>query len=338
MSGSLESLRSRRALIRTALTSGVAAVAAAAVATPRTAVAAAGDALRIGRNNTAGTSQTILNSNASGASFTLRTTNGATNSTGIFGWASHAGSFSTRGVYGRSDATTGNGVQGIASAELGQTAGVLGYALSTDLGSGVVGLAEGEGVGVYGSAGGALGWGVYSDGDLGTSGDLYVDGTIFKGGGGFRIDHPDDPAGKYLNHSFVESPDMKTFYDGIAVLDGSGSARVSMPAWFAKINRDVRYSLTAVGASMPNLHVSAEFDGAAFAIAGGAPRGRVSWTVTGIRKDPWAEANRIIVEQPKPQNERGTLLHPAARGQSADRATHRRKSGLRERLNAGTES
>jgi hypothetical protein len=38
--------------------------------------------------------------------------------------------------------------------------------------------------------------------------NLQVDGTVSKGGGSFRIDHPLDAANKYLSHSFVESPDM----------------------------------------------------------------------------------------------------------------------------------
>ena len=31
---------------------------------------------------------------------------------------------------------------------------------------------------------------------------------------------------------------------------------------------------------------------------------KVSWQVTGIRKDPWANANRIRVEEDKPAKER----------------------------------
>jgi hypothetical protein len=38
------------------------------------------------------------------------------------------------------------------------------------------------------------------------AGDATVTGSLSKGGGSFRIDHPLDPAGKYLYHSFVESP------------------------------------------------------------------------------------------------------------------------------------
>ena len=42
--------------------------------------------------------------------------------------------------------------------------------------------------------------------------------------GSFKIDHPLDPANKYLYHSFVESPVMKNIYDGTVVTDGSGTA------------------------------------------------------------------------------------------------------------------
>jgi trimeric autotransporter adhesin len=56
-------------------------------------------------------------------------------------------------------------------------------------------------------------------------------GSLSKSGGGFRIDHPLDPAGKYLCHSFVESPDMKNVNDGSTVLDGQGRAEVVLPDW-----------------------------------------------------------------------------------------------------------
>jgi len=46
-----------------------------------------------------------------------------------------------------------------------------------------------------------------------------------QGGGSFKIDHPLDPANKFLYHSFVESPDMKNVYDGVVTLDAKGEAR-----------------------------------------------------------------------------------------------------------------
>ena len=45
-------------------------------------------------------------------------------------------------------------------------------------------------------------------------------------------------------------------------------------------------------------------------------RHRVSWQVTGIRKDAYANANRIPVEEDKSAAERGRYLHPSAFGKS----------------------
>ena len=61
------------------------------------------------------------------------------------------------------------------------------------------------------------------------------------------IDHPLDPENKYLNHSFVESPDMKNIYDGVVTLDNNGEAVVTLPDWFDALNKDFRYQLTCIG-------------------------------------------------------------------------------------------
>jgi hypothetical protein len=37
---------------------------------------------------------------------------------------------------------------------------------------------------------------------------------------------------------------------------------------------------------------------------------RVSWQVTGIRQDPYANKRRIKVEEEKPERERDHYLHP----------------------------
>lgn len=78
-------------------------------------------------------------------------------------------------------------------------------------------------------------------------GNVNITGTLFKGGGGFRIDDPIDPANKHLVHSFVESPDMKTIYDGTVTTDGNGFATVGLPGYFQAENRDYRYQLTVIG-------------------------------------------------------------------------------------------
>ena len=150
-------------------------------------------------------------------------------------------------------------------------------------------------------------------------GNVEVTGMLSKAGGSFKIDHPLDPENKYLSHSFVESPDMKNIYDGLAQLDNNGEAVVEMPDWFAALNGDFRYLLTAVGAPMPGLYIAEEIANNRFKISGGMARMRVSWQVTGIRRDAWANQNRIRVEEAKSEKERGHYLHPEAFGQPQER-------------------
>ena len=59
-------------------------------------------------------------------------------------------------------------------------------------------------------------------------GDVDVEGTLSKSAGSFKIDHPLDPANKYLYHSFVESPDMMNVYNGVITLDVAQQA-LAMP-------------------------------------------------------------------------------------------------------------
>ena len=60
-----------------------------------------------------------------------------------------------------------------------------------------------------------------------------------------------------------------------------------------------------------------------FKIAGGISAMKVSWQVTGIRKDPWANAHRVQVEENKPDNERGYYIHPDLYGQPAENQINR---------------
>ena len=43
----------------------------------------------------------------------------------------------------------------------------------------------------------------------------------------------------------------------------------------------------------------------------------MSWQVTGIRHDPYAEDNRIPVEELKAEPDRGRYIYPAGYGESA---------------------
>ncbi len=224
----------------------------------------------------------------------VRGINAGTGGAGIGVWGSQGGS--GWGVYGES--VGGRGVYGLST--------------GTD-GKGVVGIAN-NGANAYGV------WGLSSDGYAGYfSGNVRVNGTLSKSAGSFEIDHPLDPANKTLSHSFVESPDMKNVYDGVVALDAQGEAWVQLPDWFEALNRDFRYQLTCVGGYAP-VYIAEEVKGNRFKIAGGKPGLKVSWQVTGIRQDPYAEAHRIPVEQDKPAAERGFYLHPDLYGQPASKS------------------
>jgi hypothetical protein len=139
-----------------------------------------------------------------------------------------------------------------------------------------------------------------------------VFGGISKGVGSFKIDHPLDPLHKYLQHSFVESPDMMNVYNGLVTLDDNGEAWVLLPNYFQTLNSDYRYQLTSIGRPNPDLFIAQEVAANKFKIAGGKPGSKVSWQVTGIRQDPYAKAHRIQVETEKPLSEQGKYLFPDA--------------------------
>lgn len=151
------------------------------------------------------------------------------------------------------------------------------------------------------------------------NGNVNVVNTLSKGGGAFRIDHPLDPENKILQHSFVESPDMMNVYNGIVVLDAKGEATIEMANYFEALNRDFRYQLTCLGEFAP-VFVKSKISGNRFSISGGKPGMEVSWQVTGIRHDKWAEANRIQVQINKDSRESGKYIHPESFGLSIEKA------------------
>jgi hypothetical protein len=152
------------------------------------------------------------------------------------------------------------------------------------------------------------------------SGNLHVTGAITAGVKDFKIDHPLDPANKYLLHASVESSEMKNIYDGSIVLDRNGEAVVELPDWFEALNGNFRYQLTAIGVPSPSLYVAQKISGNHFKIAGGTPGAEVSWQVTGVRQDAFAKANPLLTEQAKGEQERGYYLHPELYGESEEKA------------------
>jgi hypothetical protein len=217
------------------------------------------------------------------------------------------------GVAGFSSGSVGVGVYGVALATSGDAAGVEGDSYGPGAGgtfhnyAGGVALRANGDVSINGnlslSGGGSL------VGNVGVEGNLNVTGHLSKGSGSFKIDHPLDPANKYLSHSFVESPDMMNIYNGNVVTDDKGEAEVVLPGYFEALNRDFRYQLTVIG-QFAQAIVGTKIKNGRFTIRTDKPDVEVSWQVTGIRQDAWANAHRIQVEEDKPPAERGYYLHP----------------------------
>ena len=197
------------------------------------------------------------------------------------------------GVGVRGESNSGYGVYGV-----GGVCGV--YGLSSTL------------YGVYGvSTSDYAGW---------FQGKVHVNGTLSKNAGSFKIDHPLDPADKYLYHSFVENPDMMNIYNGNITLDTRGEATVELPDWFGALNKDYRYQLTCIG-GFAQVYVAEKVKNNRFKIAGGTAGLEISWQVTGVRQDAYANAHRIPVEEVKSDKERGYYLHPDLFGQPEEKST-----------------
>ena len=195
----------------------------------------------------------------------------------------------------------------------GFSAGVWGINNGTSgIGIGIAGYQAGSGFGVFGNVQDQVnGFAGYFQGKVN------VTGTLSKGGGSFKIDHPLDPENKYLFHSFVESPDMMNIYNGTITTDTEGYATITMPAWFDALNRDFRYQLTVVDESDSNwtmAKVVRKLKDNTFTIRTSSPNTEVSWQVTGIRHDAFANQNRIPVEVEKESYNKGLYLHPTAFG------------------------
>lgn len=151
------------------------------------------------------------------------------------------------------------------------------------------------------------------------AGNLTVNGTVSKGGGSFKIDHPLDPANKTLSHSFVESPDMMNVYNGNIRTDRHGLATVALPDYFEALNQDFRYQLTVIG-QFAQAIVAKKIATNRFVIRTSKPNVEVSWQVTGIRQDAYAKAYRIQVEEEKQPQEQGHYLHPELFGAPREQA------------------
>jgi hypothetical protein len=248
----------------------------------------------------------------------IRGINNGTGGSGIGVWGSQAGfgfgvygfAPSGRGVYGVS--TTGTGVLGS-----GGDYGVYG---ASPLGFGVYGTGQNIGVKGFSSAGTAL-IAQTVTGDAGSFfGNVIINGgtcTGCTGPSALQIDDPLDPAHKYLQHSSVASSQQLDIYSGNATTNSKGFATVTMPRWFQALNRSFRYQLTVVGKAHWDAKAAVwnEIKDNRFTIRTDEPQVKVSWLVTGIRHDRYANAHPVQVVALKAKADQGKFLYPEVYGQ-----------------------
>jgi len=226
------------------------------------------------------------------------------------------------GVYGRSN--MGSTLWGIGVKGESGWYGVYGTATSYGV--------RGEGnYGVYGwgSAGSTTTrYGVYGTATGATTNYAgYFNGTLYATTGTFgtkpfMIDHPLDPTNKFLRHSSIESNDMMNMYNGNITTDANGYATVQMPDYFEALNENFKYQLTVIG-TFAQAIVKEEISNNRFVIQTNQPNVKVSWQVTGVRHDAVAKKYPVVVEELKPEGQKGKYLEPEAFGMPAEMGANR---------------
>ncbi len=226
--------------------------------------------------------------------------------------------YGTAGTFGINARTTGgwgvegqgfNGVVGTTVQDLGF--GVYGENASTATVNNNVGVAGLGWVGVFGESNnnGGPGFGVYSNGNFGSSGTK-----------SFMIDNPLDPENKFLKHFCIESPEVLNMYRGTVILNANGEAIITLPEYFDAINIEPSYELTAIGKPAPNIYIKEEINNNKFTVAGGNAGQKISWTVYSKRNDLFIQKNpeSIVIQPEKRTNQKGKYLHPEFYNKSSD--------------------
>jgi hypothetical protein len=234
----------------------------------------------VGRNSTTGRSGVYGLNTGDGYGVSGRSTGGI----GIFGDSS-----GDNGVMGQSSSSADSGVYGY------NTNGGFGVAGRTNANSGIFAAVFGENTNG--------GYAAYFAGATNTR------GTSTSSLGTYTIDHPQDPANKYLNMEAVAGPEAMNVYNGNVTTDAKGDATVTLPPYVESLNKDFRYQLTVIG-TFAQAIVSTEVQKNTFTIKTDKPNVKVSWQVTGTRKDPYVEKHQPPAEQDKPSIEQGYYRHP----------------------------
>ena len=147
-----------------------------------------------------------------------------------------------------------------------------------------------------------------------TNGTVTIPGTLSKGGGSFKIDHPlpEKKDTHFLFHSFIEGPTPDLIYRGIATLV-NGTATINIDevsdmteGTFVLLNKRVQcFTTNESGWDL----IKGKVEGNILTITSQNPEStdEISWMVIGERHDEWMqnsdmtdENGKIIVEKEKP--------------------------------------
>lgn len=278
------------------------------------------------------------------------------------GYASGTSTFEV-GVYGSAQGTGTSlsnknmGTYGFANGHSNENVGATGHSNGTGTyNTGVEAQAYGFGTynyGIYAYANNATtnnialfastptasGWAGYFNGDVYVTGDIDVLGTVYAASKSFKIDHPIDPENKDLVYTSIESNEMLNVSSGNVVTDSQGFATVQMPDYFEAANKDFRYQLTVIG-TFEQAIVKEKIADNKFVIQTSAPNVEVSWQVTSVRNDKWANANRVEAVQQKENP--GEYIHPEVYGQertepAIEAAAEQSRKQTEERASANQE-
>jgi hypothetical protein len=264
-------------------------------------------------SNTFSTIQSSTNSTSALASAIVGNSSGA--AWGVSGQVQSTATASSA-VYGSNLRTTGGyGTYGIGhTGTVGETNYQLGFGVYGHNYDAIGPLGNAVGtyglgyVGIWGDQSDVNGYSVYANGDFGAAGTK-----------AFSIDHPLDPANKYLRHYSIESNEVLNLYRGTVAFDANGEAVVTLPDYFDAVNTDFSYQLTPIGGYAP-IFIKEKITNGQFVIGGGNPTMEVSWTVCAQRNDPYLQQHPTSkqVEVDKEEWNKGKYLQPDLYNQSED--------------------
>lgn len=276
-----------------------------------------GTALHVEATNAANTFSAIqaeTNSSSTAAAAIVGSTSGAA-------WAltgqAEANSTAQAAIYGSNLRTNGgHGVRGVGfNGTVGETNNQAGFGV---FGQNFDAVGSGNGIGVAGVGH----WGVVGESSTVSGGLAMLANGDFTASGtkAFTVDHPSDPANKFLRHFSTESNEVLNMYRGNVTFDANGEATVEMPDYYDLINKNPSYQLTPIG-GFAQLYIKEELTDGRFVIAGGQAGMKASWTVYAERNDPYLQQypEKRAVEVEKREGQKGKYFMPQLYNQSMDK-------------------